>query len=110
MKENKMDKSNLEVFMELIIHSGNGKSDAFEAIQLAKEGNFEQAEEKMAEAKTSLLQAHHVQTDMLTEEAKGNPMEVSLLAIHSQDHLMTAMTFMDLAKEIIEVYQNLAQS
>lgn len=41
-----MDKSNLEVFMELIIHSGNGKSDAFEAIQLAKEGNFEQAEEK----------------------------------------------------------------
>lgn len=34
-------------------------------------------------------------------------MEVTLLTVHSQDHLMTAMTFTGLAKELIEVYQEL---
>ncbi|MFV0556947.1 MAG: PTS lactose/cellobiose transporter subunit IIA [Lactovum sp.] len=96
--------------MELIMHSGDGKSYAFEAIQYAKANEFEQAEEKLALAKEALLEAHHAQTNMLTEEAKGNRLDISLLTIHSQDHLMTSMTFMDLATEIIDIYKKLDQS
>ncbi|MBV1417596.1 PTS lactose/cellobiose transporter subunit IIA [Listeria monocytogenes] len=93
--------------MGLIMHGGNAKSNAMEAIQAAKNGAFELAEEKISEAEQSIVEAHHSQTGLLTEEAKGNHMEVTLLTVHSQDHLMTAMTFTDLAKELIDVYRKL---
>ena len=35
---------------------------------------------------------------MLTQEAQGNHMQVTLLTVHSQDHLMTCIAFTDLAK------------
>ncbi len=35
---------------------------------------------------------------MLTEEAKGNNMQVTLLTVHSQDHLMTAIAFYRFSK------------
>lgn len=93
--------------MGLIMHGGNAKSNAMEAIQAAKNGAFELAEEKISEAEQSIVEAHHSQTGLLTEEAKGNHMEVTLLTVHSKDHLMTAMTFTDLAKELIDVYRKL---
>ena len=37
-------------------------------------------------------------TDMLTQEAQGNHVKVDLYMVHAQDHLMTAITFIDLAK------------
>ncbi|EAE8347316.1 PTS lactose/cellobiose transporter subunit IIA [Listeria monocytogenes] len=102
-----MDEKNLEAIMGLIMHGGNAKSSAMEAIQAAKNGAFELAERKISEAEKSIVEAHHSQTGLLTEEAKGNHMEVTLLTVHSQDHLMTAMTFTDLAKELIDVYRKL---
>ncbi|MCT1177712.1 PTS lactose/cellobiose transporter subunit IIA, partial [Pediococcus pentosaceus] len=44
-------------------------------------------------------------TGMLTEEAKGNHAKVSLLTVHSQDHIMNAITFRDLAGEIVDLYK-----
>ncbi|MBC1620453.1 PTS lactose/cellobiose transporter subunit IIA [Listeria welshimeri] len=102
-----MDDKNLEAIMGLIMHGGNAKSNSMEAIQAAKKGDFELANQKIEEAENSIVEAHHSQTELLTEEAQGNHMEVTLLTVHSQDHLMTAMTFTDLAKELIEVYQEL---
>ena len=98
------DQQNLEAIMGLIMFGGNAKSDAMEAIA-AKIGDFELADRKIADAEESLIQAHHAQTDMLTQEAQGNHMQVTLLTVHSQDHLMTSIAFTDLAKEIIELYR-----
>lgn len=100
-----MDQKNLEAVMGLIMYSGNAKSDAMEAIQAAKEFNFEVAEQKMNAAEKSLVEAHHAQTAMLTQEAQGENVELTLLTVHSQDHLMTAITFKDMAKEIIDLYK-----
>ena len=44
---------------------------------------------------------------MLTQEAHVNHVEVTLLTVHSQDHLMTSIAFTDLAKEIIDLYRRL---
>jgi PTS system cellobiose-specific IIA component len=96
---------NLEAIMGLIIYGGNAKSDAMEAIASAKKGDFELADQKIADAEESLVQAHHSQTEMLTQEAQGNNVKVTLLTVHSQDHLMTAIAFTDLAKEIIDLYR-----
>lgn len=84
----------------LLIHNNKSLNDLY----------FETEEDSLiASAKESLLQAHHVQTDMLTEEARGNRLDISLLAVHSQDHLMTSMSFMDLAIEVIDVYKKIDQ-
>ncbi|MGM0214495.1 PTS lactose/cellobiose transporter subunit IIA [Enterococcus sp. AZ109] len=97
----------LEAIMGLIIYGGNARSDAMEAIAAAKAGKFAEAEEKIQSAEASLVEAHRAQTDMLTEEANGNHMEVTLLTVHSQDHLMTAITFLDLAKEIVDLHKRI---
>lgn len=102
-----MSQEQLEAVMGLIINAGNAKSDAMEAIQSAKTGDFGLAQEKLTEADQALVEAHHAQTGLLTDEASGNPMTVTLLAVHSQDHLMTSITFNDLAKEVVEIYQRL---
>ena len=102
-----MDEKKVQAIMNLIIYGGDGKSSSVEAIQAAKEGNFELADEKIKAAEESLLQAHHTQTEMLIQEANGDSVEVSLLMVHGQDHLMTGMMFKDLAKEIVDVYRTI---
>ncbi|MBP2098382.1 PTS lactose/cellobiose transporter subunit IIA [Enterococcus rivorum] len=101
------EQQNLEAIMGLIMYGGNAKSDAMEAIAAAKAGNFELADQKIADAEASLVEAHHAQTGMLTQEAQGNHIQVTLLTVHSQDHLMTAIAFKDLAIEIIELHRRL---
>lgn len=91
-----------------MMNGGNAKSDAMEAIQAAKQSDFVTADAKMKAAEESLVKAHHSQTGMLTQEAQGNHMEVTLLTVHSQDHLMTSIAFTDLAKELIELYKKIA--
>lgn len=100
---------NLEVIMNLIMHGGDAKGKAVEAIREAKKFNFEMAEEKIKEATESLNIAHKSQTTLLTNEASGSSMEVSLLMVHGQDHLMNALTFIDMAKEVIDLYQEISQ-
>lgn len=102
-----MDEKNLEAIMGLIMNSGKAKSDAVEAIQAAKQGDFDLANKCISIAEQSLVEAHHSQTGLLTQEAQGNHMTVTLLTVHSQDHLMTSIAFTDLAREIIEIYRKI---
>ncbi|MHA6646792.1 PTS lactose/cellobiose transporter subunit IIA [Aerococcus urinae] len=103
------DEQYLQDIMGLIMYSGDAKGKAIEAIQAAKNNNFILAEEKFKEATVSLNTAHKSQTGLLTAEAQGEKLDINLLMIHGQDHLMTAITFIDLAKEIVEVYERIAQ-
>lgn len=97
----------MESIMGLIVHSGNTKSECMEAIQLAKKGQIQEAKEKIQLANDSLIEAHHSQTALLSQEARGEKVEVSMLLIHAQDHLMNAITFRDLAIEMIELYERI---
>ncbi|MDK9846730.1 MULTISPECIES: PTS lactose/cellobiose transporter subunit IIA [Staphylococcus] len=99
------EEKNLEFAMSLITYSGDAKSSAMEAIFAAKKNAFDEAEAKLKQAEDALLEAHHVQTNMLTKEAQGEHINLTLLTVHSQDHLMTAITFKDLAQEMIDLYK-----
>ncbi|MEC6747228.1 PTS lactose/cellobiose transporter subunit IIA [Marinilactibacillus sp. XAAS-LB27] len=94
-----------EVAFQIILFAGNGKSSAMEAIQEAKEGNFEEADKKLKEAGEELGKAHQHQTTLLQNEARGEQQQLNIILVHSQDHLMTAMTVRDLATEIVEIYR-----
>lgn len=104
------EQETLMAAMGLIANGGNAKSLAFEAILLAKKGDIAGAREKLKESDKSLLEAHNSQTGMLTKEAQGDHMHVTLLVVHSQDHLMNAITFRDLAGEMVDLYEKLYES
>ena len=89
---------NLEqVIFQIILHGGNGRSAAMEALLAAKKGDFGGAREKLKEADNALNEAHRIQTSLIQREIRGEKTEISLLMIHAQDHLMNAMTVKDLA-------------
>ncbi|WP_304653482.1 PTS lactose/cellobiose transporter subunit IIA [uncultured Ligilactobacillus sp.] len=104
-----MDEKTLQAVMGLIMYGGDAKSCAMEALKFAKEGDFTKAHENLKQAKQDLASAHNAQTEMLANEAKGKTAQMTLLTVHSQDHLMTGITFVDVAEELVELYEYLAK-
>ena len=99
------DEKRMQIVMGIIMAGGNAKAHAVEAITAAKKGDFTEAEKKLEEANQAIVDAHNTQTEMLTAEARGELTPIDLYMVHAQDHLMTGITFVDLAKEIVEVYK-----
>ncbi|MFE8700250.1 PTS lactose/cellobiose transporter subunit IIA [Cytobacillus sp. FJAT-54145] len=100
--------NNLEgIIFQIILHGGNGKSSAMEAIMAAKQGDFEGARAKIQEAAEALNEAHKFQTNLIQGEVRGEKTEVSLLMVHAQDHLMNAITIKDLANEFVDLYETI---
>ncbi|HEM4788263.1 TPA: PTS lactose/cellobiose transporter subunit IIA [Streptococcus suis] len=97
----------LEAIMGLIMCGGEAKGFASQAIQAAKEGRIDEAEQLLQDAIASLNIAHKSQTQLLAKEASGESVELSLLMVHGQDHLMNALTFIDLAKEFVDLYKQI---
>ena len=79
-----------------------------EAIQYAKAGDIEKAEESIQTAKETVNEAHHAQTELIQAEIRGEKAPLNLLMVHAQDHLMCALVVIDLAQEFIDVYKKLA--
>ena len=98
-----------QIVINLIVNAGSARSSAIEAIQYAKAGELDKADESLANAKEAVNEAHHSQTEMIQAEIRGEKAPLSLLMVHAQDHLMTAITFIDLAKEVVAVYKKMAE-
>ncbi|MBE7718134.1 MAG: PTS lactose/cellobiose transporter subunit IIA [Lacrimispora celerecrescens] len=93
------------IMMELVVNGGNARSCALQAIAAAREGKFELADKQIKEAEAAIEKAHEFQTDILQAEASGEHLEMSLIMVHAQDHLMNSMTVRDLANEFIKLYK-----
>ncbi|MFV0379338.1 MAG: PTS lactose/cellobiose transporter subunit IIA [Anaerorhabdus sp.] len=94
------------VAMNIIANSGDARSLAFQALEEAKAGNIDEAQKLLVKSSEAATLAHKAQTDLLFAEANGNKQDISILLIHSQDHLMTSMLATELIKEIILLYKN----
>ena len=90
----------------IIAHAGDARSYAFGALAAAKAGNFEEAEALLKQSNDAAVEAHHMQTELLVNEANGNKTPVDVLLVHAQDHLMTSMLAVELIKELITIYKN----
>lgn len=97
-----------EIILNIIMHSGEARSHSMEAISLAKSGKFDEARELIIKADEELGYAHNSQTSLIQGEVASDKIEFSLLLVHAQDHLMTTMTFKDLAVELIEVHEKIS--
>lgn len=99
----------MEMSFGLILNAGNSKSKSLMAIEAAREFDFEEAKQLVKESEEDLRMAHQTQTDLIQGEARGEKSEVSVILIHAQDHLTTAMIMLDQAKEFINIYEMLSK-
>jgi PTS system cellobiose-specific IIA component len=94
-----------EISFQIISAVGTAKSMYIEAIQEAKQGNFDQAEQLLDEGDKIYAQGHHAHHDLVTKEAGGEAVIPILLLVHAEDQLMAAETVKILALETIELYK-----
>jgi len=96
-----------EVVMGLIINSGQARSLAYGALKKAKQGDFDSAQEMMAQSRTALNEAHLVQTKLIESDQGEGKMKVSLVLVHAQDHLMTSILARELVAELIDLHETM---
>ena len=94
-----------EVAMGIIANAGAGRSSSFEGLKAAKEGDFSQADMKMAEAEGYLSKAHKTHLELLQMDATGQIESCSVLLAHAQDHMMCATLANELIAELVAVYR-----
>ncbi|MFU2205145.1 PTS lactose/cellobiose transporter subunit IIA [Streptococcus pluranimalium] len=92
-----------QISMTIIAASGTAKSLYIEAIQEAKKGNFEQANQLIEEGHQIFVTGHHAHAQLLQESAEGE-LPFSLLLLHAEDQMMSSETIKVLAEELIDVY------
>lgn len=91
------------ICFNIISNVGMARGSFIEAIDLACEGKFIEADEKMKEGKKFFLEGHHAHADLIQKEAAGEKTEMMLVLVHAEDQLMSAEAFKILAEKFIEL-------
>ena len=94
-----------ETAMGVITYSGMAKSCYMEALALAKQGKFTEADEKIQEGGKYFVEAHNGHMDVLQAEMNTEEPQISLLMTHAEDQLMAAETLKTVILELIELYR-----
>ena len=100
---------NLEVAMGLIAGAGDSRSYCMEAIDCAREGDFDKAREAVDKAVAAMVETHEIQTQLIRDEVEGKGGAVSLIMVHAQDHLNLALVMRDVAEEFINLYERISR-
>lgn len=93
------------ICFQLITAAGGAKSNYIEAIQKAKQGLYEEAEELIRQGDELLKEGHQPHTDMIQKEAAGEDLKMSLILTHAEDQMMSTEVFKVMAEEMIELYK-----
>lgn len=73
------------VGFEIVAYAGDAQTDLLAALDAAREGDFEKAEQLHKDASDALIGAHDTQTKLLSQEAGGGEMEMTFIMAHAQD-------------------------
>lgn len=93
------------ICFQLIANSGAAKSAYLEALELAKTGQEQAAQAKLAEAEECFVLAHHVHSELIQKEASGQQTPVSLLLMHAEDQMASVEVVQLLVRELMAVHQ-----
>lgn len=94
-----------QISMEIILNAGDARAIISGVLSSIEGGNFDEIDEKMAEAKKKISTAHSSQTSIIQGEAAGKNIPHSLLFAHAQDTLMTIKSEWNMAKHIIKLFR-----
>lgn len=95
------------VSFQIIAAAGSARSSYVEALQAAKNGNFEEAEALIKQGDTDFVEAHHVHAELIQKFAGGEDPGANILLIHAEDQVMSAEVLKIMALEFIELYKKL---
>lgn len=95
------------VSFQIITHAGEAKSEAMLAIYAAKDGNFDEAQEKLKIANKQINIASEQHFELIQHEAQGNQIQIPLLLMHAEDQLLSTQTLILMAEEIINLHKKL---
>lgn len=91
-----------QIAVSIIAFAGDSQSYSKQAIEYARNGNYEKCNKCIKSAKKSMLDAHQVHTQLLSESA-ANEIEVNFLLVHASNHLSVAETMLMMAELFIEI-------
>lgn len=95
--------------MELIIHAGEARSSAMQALQAARKHHWSEADALLQQASDAARNAHKIQTALIGADEGCGKIPVNLIMVHAQDHLMNAMLCRDLVEEIIWLHREVQE-
>ena len=102
-----MDESRYMNDFQIVAIAGTSRSNSLMALKEAKQGNYEKAEELLKAAEEAMNQAHELQFGMLQQECSGNPVDITIVTVHGQDHMTMAVCTYDLVKEMIDLIKEM---
>ena len=97
------------ICFQIISNVGSARSSYIEAIQKAKQGDFEGAEASMEAGRQLFLVGHEAHFELLQKEAQGQAVGGSLILVHAEDQLMSAEGFKIIAEEMIDSYKRIVE-
>ncbi|CAG9297654.1 PTS lactose/cellobiose transporter subunit IIA [Celerinatantimonas diazotrophica] len=98
-----------QVVMGIIVNAGQARSLYYEGLNCAKSGDFTKAEECVKQAQSFISEAHKVQTQLISDDQGEGKVPMTLIMVHAQDHIMTAMLAGELIAELIALYQKMEE-
>jgi len=95
------------VAFQMISAAGTARGLYVEAVNLAREGKFAEAEKKIKEGDECYVEGHKAHGELLTKMANGEELVMDILMVHAEDQMMATETYKMFAEEIISLYQRL---
>lgn len=109
MTEEQLQETITEIAFEIIANVGTARGMYIEAIQEAKAGHFDQAEQLLKEGREAFVQGHHGHADLLEWQGQGLTWKTNIYLMHAEDQLMAADAFETIAAEFIQVHREFHQ-
>lgn len=104
-----LTRQSTQELMQLILKSSKSTQKVMESLQLAQGGDLSDAREVLELATQINIEAHNLQTSLIQAETRGESGEVSLLAIHAQDHFMNSHLLLELADVFLHQIEEVEQ-
>jgi PTS system cellobiose-specific IIA component len=94
-----------ESCLTIISLAGEAKSNVYEALSQAACGEFDTANELLGKSKQGIEQAKKVHMKLISDEAKGLGVSLTILLCHAMDILITAESERELAQYAVMLFE-----
>jgi len=103
-----MDTEWEQTLFQIILHAGSARCFAKEAADLAEHGKWDEADTTIQQANEEQVQAHKINTKIITKAARGESMDFSILLVHALDLLMLAWAEIDYTEQYIRMVKRIS--
>lgn len=93
------------IAMQIIMLAGDGRCLINEAVEELEKGNDEKTDSLLKDAKSKIVEAHRLQTDVIQKTLMDEEFKPSLLFIHAQDTLMTIYSELNLVGHLCRLFR-----